>query len=431
MSGPLRRGRGETDTPSVKLAPDASRAGPDVPLRKDEEAPRPRVWPWLLGLAVVLVVGGLAFGFRRASGTAVETARGERKDLVVPILCDGTLEPPPGGELRATQPATVAAIFVKDGQRVTKGTALLRLADPELTSKALEARGEVRQLLAEKARAEAELASARREAEAKRAVFESDARLLKEKAIARATYDTDERALRDAEARVRSAEAQLRSLAGEGGGASRVSLAETAARDLETRAAALTPAAPADGVVYNLPRKVGEAVAAGDVVANVADPARTRVRARVDQPDLPRIAAGQRMTVTFDGLPGRRWDGRVESVSPGVREVGGRQVGEVLGALSDPGGALPPANASVNVLIVAGEKKNALVVPRGAVLHDGEKRYVFTLAKGRAHRKDVAVGLIGTAEVEVTSGLADGETVLLPGAQPLAEGDRVAAPQKH
>jgi len=416
--------------PSVKLAPDASRAEPGVPLRKnDETAPRPRVWPWVLGLATLLVIGALTFGFRRPSGTAVEVARAERKDLVVPILCDGTLEPPPGGELRAPQPATVAAIFVKEGQRVTKGTPLLQLADPELTSKALEARGAVRRLVAERARAEAELANARREAEAKRGIFESDARLLKEKAIPRATFDADERALRDAEARVRSAEAQLRSLAGEGGGASRVSLAETAARDLERRAAALAPAAPVDGVVFNLPRKVGEAVAAGDVVANVADPARTRVRARVDQPDLPRIAAGQRMAVTFDGLPGRRWDGRVESVSPGVREVGGRQVGEVLGALSDPGGALP-ANASVNVEIVAGEKKNALVVPRGAVLHEGEKRYVFTLANGRAHRKDVSVGLIGTAEVEVTSGLADGETVLLPGAQPLAEGERVAVPKK-
>jgi multidrug efflux pump subunit AcrA (membrane-fusion protein) len=380
----------------------------------------------MLGVATIVVVGALTFGFRRPAGTAVELARAVRKDLVVSILCDGTLEPAPGGELRAPQAATVAAVLVREGQRVAKGTRLLELAEPELTSKALEARGDVRQLEAERARLTADVESARRDVEARRRVVESDRRLLPEKAIAKATLDADELALRDAEAKLHAAEAQLAALAS--GGGSRLSLAGAAARDLERRASSLSPAAPLDGIVYNLPRKVGEAVQAGEVVANVIDPTRTRVRARVDQPDLPRVKPGQRLAVTFDGLPGRRWDGAVEAVSPGVREIGGRQVGEVLGTIADSSAALPP-NASVNVEIVADERKNALVVPRGAVLHDGEKRYVFTLANGRARRKDVGVGLIGIAEVEVTSGLADGETLILPGAQPLADGERVVVPK--
>jgi HlyD family secretion protein len=384
------------------------------------------VWPWALGLATVVVVGALTFGFRRPSGTPVEQARADRKDLVVSILCDGTLEPPPGGEIRAVQPATVAAIDVREGQRVSKGMSLVKLADPEITGKALDARAEVSRLSAERARAESDLETARRERDAKKKDLDADARLLKDKAIARATFEADERAVREAEARVASADAQLNSLTGPG---SRLALGEASARELESRAAALTIVAPADGMVFNLPRHAGEAVAAGDVVANVADLAHRRVRARVDQPDLPRIAAGQRLLVTFDGLPGKRWDGTVESVSPGVREIAGRQVGEVLGAIDDRQALLPP-NASVNVEIVAGERKNALVVPRGAVFHDGEKRYVYVLLERRARRKDVTVGLIGTGEIEVTSGLSDGETVLLPGAQPLADGARVVLPKK-
>jgi membrane fusion protein (multidrug efflux system) len=129
--------------------------------------------------------------------------------------------------------------------------------------------------------------------------------------------------------------------------------------------------------------------------------------------------------VTFDGLPDRRWEGRVVSVPTGVREAGGRQVGEVLGEISDSRLSLPP-NASVNVQIVAGEKASALAIPRAALFREGERRYVYRLESGRARRRGVSVGLIGLNEVEVTSGLAERDVVLLPGSTPLSDGLRVA-----
>jgi RND family efflux transporter MFP subunit len=189
--------------------------------------------------------------------------------------------------------------------------------------------------------------------------------------------------------------------------------------------ALLTIKAPSDGIVYGLPRRAGEAVEPGQIVASVADPDHLRVRVRVDQPDLPRVALGQRLVVTFDGLPESAWDGRVTLVSPGLRDVGGRQVGEILGEIADPTSALPP-NASVNVSIVVAEKKAALVIPRAALQRDGGKRFVWTLKDGRAHSAAVTIGVLGPNEVEVAGGLAEGDRVLLPGASPLAEGVRVA-----
>jgi HlyD family secretion protein len=398
----------------------------------NESSTRSVSWRWIVlaGLAAAILVTVVAL--RGSARTPVPMAKVARRDLLVPITSDGTLEPPPGGELRAPENATVASILVREGQRVTSGAPLLRLENPELEQSALTARSGALALSEEGARAAAELDQARREAEHLRRVLESDGRLLKEAAISRATYDADELAFRQAQDRVREKQARLDSLGGTGrtaGGESRVALSAESARDLERRVAALTIRAPVEGIVYGLPRKTGETVAAGQIVASVADPQHLRVRTRVDQPDLPRVAVGQRMVVTFDGLPDRRWEGGVLTVPSGVTETAGRQVGEVIGEISDPRLSLPP-NASVNVEIIVGEKKNVLAIPRAALMRDGDRRSVYILEEGRARRRDVSVGLVGLSEVEITGGLSENNVVLIPGAVPLSDGLRVTVSRR-
>jgi RND family efflux transporter MFP subunit len=381
-------------------------------------------WRWIAGVALVVTLALAVIAFRGPSGVSVTTARAVRKDLVVPILSDGTLEPPAGGELRASEAAAVAAIPAREGERVAKGAPLVVLQSPELTQAALQARSTAAQLSEERIRAAGDLEQQKRETARAKETFEADARLLKESAIPRATYETDELAYRQAAERLRMAQARFESLAGSGAGRSRLELAEEAARELERRVAALTVKAPIEGIAYGLPRKTGETVAAGQVVASVADPAHLRVRARVDQPDLPRVAVGQRLIVTFDGLPDRRWEGKVFAVSAGVREASGREVGEVLGEISDKPLSLPP-NASVNVQIVVGEKHGVLTIPRAALFRDGNRRFIYRLEEDRARRRDVSVGLIGLNDVEITNGLQENDSVILPGTVPLSDGLRV------
>jgi multidrug efflux pump subunit AcrA (membrane-fusion protein) len=324
----------------------------------------------------------------------------------------------------------VAAILAKERQRVSRGTLLVRLESPELTRSASAARSEALQLAEESARAAADVDQQKREVAHKAAIVESDKRLLAASAIARSVADADELAYRQAQDALRSAKARLESLQGDGSGGrtSRLALAELSARQLESRVDGLSVRAGTDGVVFGLPRKTGETVAEGQLVASVADPEHLRVRARVDQPDLPRIKIGQRFIVTFDGLPDKRWEGRVLDVSAGVRESGGREVGEVLGEISDSDRALPP-NASVNVQIVVGERRAVLAIPRAALFRDGEHRFVYRFETGRARRRDVAVGLIGLNDVEVTGGLAERDIVLLSGSAPLSDGMSVTVPE--
>ena len=167
----------------------------------------------LVGLALVAI---LLMALTRPRGVPVQVVEVRRGDLVVPVQCDGTLEPPPGGELRAAEVATVAEIPAHEGARVVAGTTLVRLDNAELSQKALDARSEALRLRADRASAEADLAEAERAEKHQREVVEADARLLSSGAISRATAETDERALRQAEDRTRSTRARLAGLDGAG-----------------------------------------------------------------------------------------------------------------------------------------------------------------------------------------------------------------------
>lgn len=345
-------------------------------------------------------------------------AKVTRKPLIVPILADGSLEPPPGGEIRASESGIVARILVGEGQAVARGTALLQLSDPELEQRVFASRNEMLQLDEEERRTAEELSRQRQERDRLRNIADADQRLLRAGAITAQQQSADAFAARQADDRVRQLESQVASLK------TRMGVAADSAREMERRLSALTIRAPIDGVTYNLPRMAGETIVAGQVVGIVADPRHLRVRARVDAPDLPRIRPGQRLTVTFDGLPNRMWQGTVLLVPPGVRQFGGREVAEVLGELSDDTAALPP-NASVNVQIIIGEKPSALVIPRGTLMRDGARRFVFRYVSGKARRTPIEVGLIGPNEVEVLGGLSEGDQVILPGSAPLHDGESV------
>jgi HlyD family secretion protein len=384
-------------------------------------------WRWGLALLALALLAGVVAAVSRPKGPSVRTSAVRRGDLLVPVQCDGTLEPPPGGELRAGDAATVAELLVANGAHVRAGVALVRLENTELSRKALDARSEALRLESERATAAADASELERKERQAAKVFDADGRLLTGGAITRMAYEQDELALSEARDRARAARARLEALEGaKNATESRVELARQSAADLERRVAGLTVRAPANGLVYGLPRRTGEAVVAGQVVANVIDSEHRRLRARVDQPDLPRTAAGQRLIVTFDGLAGERWEGKVTFVDPGLRDVGGREVGEVLGEVADPKSRLP-SNAAVDVQIVTGEKSGTLVAPRASVFRDGEKRYVYLLENGRARRRDVTVGLLGLTEVEVVGGLTEKDTVILPGATTLSDGLRVRA----
>jgi hypothetical protein len=234
----------------------------------------------------------------------------------------------------------------------------------------------------------------------------------------RASSRADERALRQAEDQTSAARARLAGLDGPG---SRLALSERAAGELERRIASLTFKAPAAGVVYGLPRRVGEAVAAGQVVASVVDPERRRLRAPSRPADLPRVSR-QRLILSFDGLPRKRWDNRGHVRLAGPRrsaDAGRRSPGRGRGSQGQLPTTPPWKSRS-------SRRRAHLVVPRASASCATASAATCLLEGPRAPPGD-QVGLSGLNGVEIVGGVSEKDVVILPGSTSLSEGLRVRA----
>jgi len=110
---------------------------------------------------------------------------------------------------------------------------------------------------------------------------------------------------------------------------------------------------PADRFVFDgfLPVKPGNFVNAGDLLVQVADPSIVQVRAFVDEPDIGRLARGQKVQITWDALPGRVWEGTVTNVPTTVMLHSSRTVGEITAQVDNTDAKLLP-NINVSVVVV-------------------------------------------------------------------------------
>jgi len=108
--------------------------------------------------------------------------------------------------------------------------------------------------------------------------------------------------------------------------------------------------APADGTLYALPVRVGDYVKVGDLLAEMADLHKVRVRAFIDEPELGGLEPGEPVRITWDALPNRNWMGKTQVIPKQVVARGARSVGELLCEVNNDKLELLP-NINVNVRI--------------------------------------------------------------------------------
>jgi HlyD family secretion protein len=227
----------------------------------------------------------------------------------------------------------------------------------------------------------------------------ADADALAAKAIARKT-DIELRQLQEALARAElSRRAQLAAAQNELGAAMRDR--EESRRQLDL--AMLR--ADRDGILTWVVPEEGVTVRRGDVLARIADLSAYRVTATISDVHSSRIATGMRAWVKLDG---ESLSAIVDSVDPRI-EAGVMKFSVTLDAPSHP---RLRNNLRVDVLVVTGTRTNTLVAKRGALGRTNSST-AFVVRGENAVRVPVRFGLGGDETIEITSGLSEGDEVVI------------------
>jgi len=157
----------------------------------------------------------------------------------------------------------------------------------------------------------------------------------------------------------------------------------------------------------------GDEVRPGQAVIEVVNPAVMRVRARVNQADMNDLRQGQAVRVGLDAYPDLTFPGVVDQISPiGQQSTLSPKVRNFVVLVMVNGAhpnLMPDLTASLDVEL--DRVKGALIVPRDAVVFEGEHPYVRVKRGGSFERQDVTLGAMNTHEVIVNSGLQEGVTV--------------------
>lgn len=392
----------------------------------------------VLGLIAGLVVLAIGTMVLRKKPPEVAIVTVAQEDLSETITSNGKVEPIAPETAHAEFPAFVAKVLATEGQAVHRGQTVLTLDAGDIRSQLAQARASLltAQTDLHNARAGgspdemAQIKGGLQQARVDVGSLEYTEKALEQLVAAHAATQDElsqnQSALAKAWSRVQELEQRKEALVQKATSTAESSSfiaaqAQEQVRSLEEKLSSARVFAQMDATLYSLPVHAGDYVKVGDVLAEMADLHRVRVRAFVDEPDLGRLAAGQAIQVTWDAKPGQTWTGRTQQIPKQVVPHGMRSVGEVIcSVVNDKLELLPNTNVEVTILIV--ERHGVLVAPRAAVREDAGKRYVFVLAGDKLERREIAVGVASASKYEVLSGLRLNDRIALPGDRNLRSG---------
>lgn len=388
---------------------------------------------WGAGAVLVLALaGGLLLVRQR--GTPVQLVPVARSGIVQSVVATGRLNAPARMDIAAEVTATVLEVRVREGDRVKAGTVLLRLSDAEARAglqqaKAalLEARGRATQQSSVAApvasqavvQAEASFIAAERDDQRARDLVAQGFYPQQKLDDARRALDTARSALQSArvQAQANQPNGIERTLA-----VTRVDQAEAAVAMAQARLARMAITSPVDAIVLTRSVEPGSMAQPGRVLLTLAAQGGTRIDANVDEKNLRLLSLGMAARAVADAYPGQSFDAQLNYIAPAVDPQRGTV--EVRLAVPNPPAFLRP-DMTVSVEMVGGSKKDALVLPSGAVRDaDRETPWVLLYSDGQAVRAPVKLGLRGVGSVEIIDGLKEGEQVI-PQTEKAAPGDRV------
>lgn len=383
-----------------------------------------RIWFWRGAAVLVVILFFVVRGLTRDQ-LPIKAATAERAELVSTVSTNGLVEPVRNYEYHSPIATTIKTVFVQQGQDVKAGTLLMQLDD-------VAARARV-------ASAESGLKAAQASLEATRAGGTLEERQSLVGNISRARLDVDQaQHSLDALSKLQSAGAASESEVASA--RQQLANAQDSLRTLQERQhvrfspadmdraqaqvteaeAALAAArqvldqtsirADVSGTVYSIPVGRSDFVEEGHLLLQLADLSHVRVRAYFDEPEIGKLAVGQKINIRWDARIGREWHGHIEQVPSTIITAGTRNVGEVLVSIDDAQNGLLP-ETHVTVTVTTATEANALTVPREALHSESGRLFVYRVVNGQLKRTVVTRGALNLTQVAILTGLKDGDQV--------------------
>lgn len=445
---------------------------------------------WKVALFLTLAVvaaGGTVAGIRynKRGIVAVQTGRVVRQDLLSVVTASGEVKPRNYINLgtNAVGASRITEIFVLEGNRVRKGQVLAKLESVQAEAEVAAQQAAVSSTQADSAASEsavkaadesvqtAEASVERTKADLDRARldFERTEKLFKEKLVAAQEFDTRRAALqaqvaavREAEARVDQAKAQRQQLAAQlSASQRRINQVQANLRRASDVLDKYNVYAPIDGMVTNLPVRVGETVVPGiqnspsSTIMTIADMSLITAEVKVDETDIVHVKLDQTADVVIDALPNQTFKGHVIEIgntailrSTGLAAsqsaVASQEAKDfkVVIALDAPPEAIRPGLSctakvttasrthvlSIPIQALTVRQKGDLEAPKKDDKSGGTARSpeadkarreeiqgVFVVAGEKAQFRKVETGVTGATDIEVLSGIKEGDEIITGG----------------
>ncbi|WP_435925670.1 efflux RND transporter periplasmic adaptor subunit [Paenibacillus sp. DYY-L-2] len=345
---------------------------------------------WIIGAVLGLVVIGLVLVnmLNMKQAAAVKTAEVSEGTITEQIFTNGKLEPANITKVYAAGSGIVEAVKVKLGDQVAKGQVLLTLKTEDIKEQL------------EKERLNLQLTEAER-LQAKKQHFENFKKMMSEDP----GQEAEELDLSSYDLRIQSSKLTIAAL--------------------EKKLGGNEVHAQADGTVTALAVNAGQMIAEGSEVASIADLSSFKVRAYLNELDAGKAGMGMKAVVTGESISGT-YDGEVTYLAPTAE-------------IADPASKDATVEMAVTLETVAPElrpgynvsiameipDKPRLLVPISAVRYEGEQPYVFKAEEGIAVKVPVTIGKEGEEQIEIVSGAAKGDQIIVEGAESLRDGDKV------
>ena len=172
--------------------------------------------------------------------------------------------------------------------------------------------------------------------------------------------------------------------------------------------------APLTGLVLSVDKNVGDSVQAFEPIGSIADPSQLQIEVSIGENDVTNLSVGQAARIVLDGFSDKTFSGKAKEIASKASIFQGKNVYRILVSFDNQSQVPATLRMGADVSFVLQDKDNVLIVPANAVQQDGLRRYVTLVRDGKPERVEVQVGATSGNQVEIITGVSEGDQVVVP-----------------